>query len=188
MLSLRPVFALAVVLFLTPSWARADFMYSLPSPVNPGDLTGFFTVKDSAVASGQIFVGDITGYSFTRTFINGDPAEIFAGPITLNNPPIRVNASGDLVASLPNAELLVTAVPSGDQLSLRVDGTNHITWLVIPSGEGTPYTGTATVTHPPFTSAVREPASVALLASGVPLMLLFGWRRRRQRTQPLEAA
>src|SRR5260370_25254365 len=200
MLPLRPVFVLAVGLFLAPSWARADFMYTFTNGPGTPTLSGFFSVSDATVASGTISTAsEITAFPFAFT-VSGQAEGFNSGNVTSitlsTTPPLRVDTTnGNLLptASGPDPTLKFT-LANGDFLRLDVQrfpgcAPNRLGWDASFGDEGEEFVGTrtVTVTHVAGTP-LPDPASVVLLASGAPLILLFGWRLRRERAQPLAAS
>ena len=197
MLPLRPVFVLAAMLFLAPSWARADFMYTFTNDTGQSPtVSGFFDVSQAAINSGSITMGsDITTFSLILHIsptVTWDNTTVTS--VTVLNGPIKVDSSGNLVPNTSGSESgLRFRIGSGanfDDLILNVTRTgavpppNLIDWNANLGFEGESFDGSGSVAPSQIGGgAVPEPASVVLLASGAPVVLLLGWRRRRQQAQ-----
>lgn len=170
--------ALAVTLLARAPTARADFIYTFASitPIDPsfGQLNGSFTVPDAAISDGLITTSEITTYFFA------DSVATFAPPSTTFTAAIPVDPfTGVMLPTDPNSAEMVIIESAPHQ------------FLGFSTGPGEPYfrtndpdaeelipgPGTWSVAS---TSAVPEPASVALVLAGVAGLSGYGWRRRQR--------
>jgi hypothetical protein len=168
----RLAIAVGALFSVVGSSAYADVVYTFTADPFTSNLTGSFTVTDSAYISQTITTSDITEFSFTAP----NPVFVFSNStanLIVANGPISLNSSGDL---LPNgAQLVMTSLSSSDSLTLTLTGfnVNDVSWQQVASSEGGA-TGTGTFAHP---QPVPEPSSFLLLASCA--AVVFGWRRLR---------
>jgi hypothetical protein len=187
MSTVRSLIVLGAFAFVATPSAHADFMYTFNDTTPPmippqPPLTGSFSVKDSAVSSGNVFFSDVTAFSFSIVVQNN--LLTFNTLSLLDNPPIKVDvATGDLLPSGGSSPpTLFSQTSFGDNLFIRFNGaSNNDVTFEVDTSEGPTVTGQGTFTHPSL-QPVPEPASLVLMASGAALCALYGGHRHLRRS------